>query len=171
MATFVEPNLAIHYIALASLAYDLITRNLDPAVAPEIEEFVRKTRASYSATKFYRVFGDGGWIEGLELPAGLASRSVRKALKQKWLDEADLTRSYDSSNIVFMRLQLIASELTGADIDGLLDLPTKDSRGNDQAAGLDEFLDFIKQRQPEKLSDRVRAHLEASERDEDAGKD
>lgn len=165
LATFVEPNLAIHYISLASLAYDLITRNVHPAVATEIEDLVKRTRASYSATKFYRVFADGKWFDGLDLPAGFASRSVRKVLKQKWLGEADLTRSYDSSNIVFMRLQLVANELTEADIDYLLDLPTEDSYGNDQEAGMYPFLEFMNQKYPGKLSDRANSRLKEFARD------
>jgi hypothetical protein len=63
-------------------------------------------------------------------------------LKTKWLDEADFTRSYDHSNIVLMRLELVVDELTDADLDRLLDLPTKDSYGNDQSAGMQQFLEF-----------------------------
>lgn len=159
LATFVEPNLAIHYISLASLAYDLITRSVNPVLATEIEDLVKKTRASYTATKFYKVFGNGRWLEGLTLPAALGSRSVRKVLKQKWINEADLTRSYDSSNIVFMQLQLVAEELTETDIDQVLDLPTTDSYGNGQEAGMHEFLDFVNQRYPDKLSGRAKARL------------
>jgi uncharacterized protein (TIGR02391 family) len=165
LSTFVEPNLAIHYISLASLAYDLITRSADPAVAAEVEQLVSKTRASYSATKFYPVFGNGKWIERLSLPAAMSSRSVRAALKQKWLDEADLTRGYDWSNVVFMRLQLVAGDLTAEDIDRVLDLPTTDSYGNDQAAGLGAFLEFVSGRHPEILSDRARASLEGLKSD------
>lgn len=159
LATFVEPNLAIHYISLASLAYDLITRNVNPAIASEIEQIVRKARASYSATAFHRIFANGKWIETLALPSELASRSVRRSLKQKWLDEADLTHSWTASETVFMRLQLVAREVTGKDIDRILDLPIKDSYGNDQLSGLDEFLDYMVERHPGSLSDRAKAHL------------
>ena len=61
----------------------------------------------------------------LTLPAKAESSAVRKVLKTKWLDEADFTRSYDHSNIVLMRLELVVEELTEVDLDRLLDLPTK----------------------------------------------
>lgn len=162
LATFVEPNLAIHYISLASLAYDLITRNVDPAVASAIEALVKEARDSYSATKFYQVFIDAKWLDGLHLPASLNSKSVRRVLKEKWLAEADLTRSYDASNIVVMQLQLVANELTEVDVDSLLDLPTKDSYGNEQAAGLYQLIEFMAQKYPEKLSNRANAYLNES---------
>jgi len=157
LATFVEPNLAIHYISLASLAYDLITRTVSPAVAGEVEQIIEKARGSYSATAFYRIFANGKWIEALTLPPALASRSVRRSLKQKWVDEADLARSWNASEAVFMRLQIVASEVTAEDIDHLLDLPTKDSYGNDQLAGLEPFLDYMLERHPASVSDRAKA--------------
>jgi len=80
-------------------------------------------------------------------------------LKQKWIDEADLSRSWNTSEAVFMRLQTVASEVMGEDIDRLLDLPTKDSYGNDQLAGLEPFLDFMVERHPEVLSDRAKERL------------
>ncbi|MBN9140067.1 MAG: TIGR02391 family protein [Micrococcales bacterium] len=159
LATFVEPNLAIHYISLASLAYDLITRSVNPAIAAEVEQLIGTARGSYSATAFYRVFANGKWMERLTLPPALASRSTRRALKQKWIDEADLSRSWNTSEAVFMRLQTVASEVMGEDIDRLLDLPTKDSYGNDQLAGLEPFLDFMVERHPEVLSDRAKERL------------
>lgn len=164
LATFVEPNLAIHYISLASLAYDLITRNVSPTVSSEVEQIIGKARALHSATAFYRIFANGKWIEALTLPPALASRSVRRSLKQKWVDEADLARSWNASEAVFMRLQVVASEVTGEDIDRLLDLPTKDSYGNDQLAGLEQFLDYMGERYPERLSGRAKArHTELKE--------
>jgi uncharacterized protein (TIGR02391 family) len=160
LATFVEPNLAIHYISLASLAYDLITRHVAESTIAEIEGIITAKRRSYrSATAFYRDFDSGKWLEDLPMPATWKSASVRKLLKAKWLDEADLTRSYDSSNVVFMRLELVVDELTVDDIDRVLDLPTKDSNGHDQQAGMWPFLDFVLQRHPGKLSPRAKERL------------
>ena len=70
-------------------------------------------------------------------------------LKKKWLEDADFTRSWNHSNVVLMQLELVAVELTPADIDRLLDLPTRDSFGNDQEAGMLPFLEFIEQQHPE----------------------
>jgi uncharacterized protein (TIGR02391 family) len=121
----IDPNLAIHYISLASLAYDLITRHVGEDTIKEIEDFVLAKRRSYrSAAAFYRDFENGKWLKTLSLPVNIGSSSVRKVLKKKWLGNADFTRSWDHSNVVLMQLELVAVELTPADIDQLLDLPT-----------------------------------------------
>lgn len=156
LAAPMEPNLALHYISLASLAYDLVTRYVSEETIQEVEHVVLTKKRSYrSASAFYRDFENGKWLQGLQLPAGLASTSVRKVLKNKWLDEADFTRSWDHSNVVLMQLELVVDELTEADIDRLLDLPTCDSYGNDQLAGMDQFLEFVQQNHPEKISMRA----------------
>lgn len=159
-ATPLEPNLAIHYISLASLAYDLITRYVSEETIQEIEELVRTKRDSYrTASAFYRDFQGGNWLQGLTLPTGFSSAAVRKALKAKWLQEADLTHSYDHSNVVLMRLELVADELTQADLDQLMDLPTRDKYGNDQQAGMVEFLEYIEQKHPGKLPATAKARI------------
>jgi hypothetical protein len=84
---------------------------------------------------------------------------VRKALKDKWLDEADFTRSYDQSNVVWMRLELVADQLAEAELDRLLDLPTQDSYGNDQQAGEQQFLEFLEQKHSDLLSEKAKRRL------------
>jgi len=161
-ATPLEPNLALHYVSLASLAYDLITRYVSDETIREIEDLVRDKRRAYrSAAAFYRDFENGKWIDGLQLPSSFESTPVRKALKDKWVQDADFTRSWDHSNVVFMRLELVADQLTKAELDQLLDLPTQDSYGNDQQAGLLEFLNFIEQQNSALLS--TSANLRMSE--------
>lgn len=161
-ATPLEPNLALHYISLASLAYDLITRYVSDETILEIEEVIRRKRYSYrSATAFYREFSNHKWLDGLELPASIGSTSVRRALKAKWLTDADFTRSWDSSNLVLMRLELLIDDLTAGEIDHLLNLPTQDSYGNDQLAGMEQFLDYAQRRDPSKLSATAKAWIEA----------
>jgi hypothetical protein len=61
-----------------------------------------------------------------------------------------------------MQLELVAVELTPADIDQLLDLPTRDSYGNDQEAGVLLFLEFIGQQYPDKLSSKAKGWIETS---------
>lgn len=159
LATPVEPNLALHYISLASLAYDLITRYVSEETIKEIEDRVHAKRRSYmSATAFYRDFANGKWLQSIEIPA-LRSASVRKALKEKWLDEADFTRSWDHSNVVLMRLELVVDELTEVDVDRLLALPTTNSHGHDQQAGMLPFLEFVQQRCPDRLSPTAEAWI------------
>ncbi len=156
-ATPMEPNLAIHYVSLASLAYDLITRYVSEATITEIEEIVLAKRRAYpSASAFYRDFENGRWLQSIDLPVNLDSSSVRKVLKKKWLDDADFSRSWDHSNVVLMQLELVAAELTKDEIDQLLDLPTVDSYGNDQEAGMLPFLEYIEQQYSGKLSARTK---------------
>ena len=145
-ATPLEHNLAIHYISLASLAYDLITRYVSEETIKEIEELILAKRRSYrSASAFYRDFENGRWLQSLTLPVNMDSASIRKVLKRKWLEDADFTRSWDHSNVVLMQLELVAVELTSDDIDELLDRPTRDAYGNNQSAGMSPFLEFIGQ--------------------------
>lgn len=151
-ASYLDPNLAVHYISLASLSYDLVTRYVSEEAIKEVEDLVLAKRRGYpSAGAFYRDFEGGKWLRTLTLPTHLESSAVRKVLKRKWLDEADFTRSYDHSNVVLVRLELVAGELTKTDIDHLLELPTKDSYGNDQLVGMLEFLEFIQQKYPNKI--------------------
>lgn len=155
LATSIERNLALHYIALASLAYDLITRYVSDELITKIEDLVAETRRSYSASRFYPAFEEGKWMEILTLPSELESSSVRRVLKDKWLGDADFTRSWDHSNIVLMRLELVADELTQDDLDRLLDCPTADSHGNSQEAGMLQFLEYIQQLDSAKISTRA----------------
>lgn len=165
-ASPIDPNLAIHYISLASLAYDLITRYVGEETIQEIEDLVLAKRRGYrSATAFYNDFENGRWLKTLDLPVNIDSSSVRKVLKKKWLDDADFTRSWDHSNVVLMQLEVVAVELTSAEIDRLLDLPTKDSYGNDQEAGMLQFLEFIQQEHPEKISPKAERWITENTRD------
>ena len=159
-----EPNLAIHYVSLASLAYDLITRYVSEDTISEIEEIVLAKRRGYrSASAFYRDFENGRWLQSIDLPVNLESSSVRKVLKKKWLEDADFTRSYDHSNVVLMQLELVAAELTKDDVDRLLELPTVDSYGNDQEAGMLPFLEYIEQQYPGKLSAKAKRWMKERE--------
>lgn len=159
LATSIERNLALHYISLASLSYDLITRYVSDELIEKIETLITEERRSYSATRFYPAFEGGQWLSRLNLPAELSSPSVRRVLKEKWLGEADFTRSYDDSNIVLMRLEVVADALSKADVDSLLDLPTVDSNGSSQEAGTELFLAYMKQVYPETISDRAEARI------------
>lgn len=160
LATDMEPNLAIHYVALASLAYDLVTRHVSEATIEEIEGLVVAKRQGYrSAAAFYRDFEGGKWMSSLVLPKSFNSVAVRKRLKEKWVEEADFTRSYDQSNIAFMRLELVADELTDEDLDEILSRPTKDSYGNDQQAGMADFLEYISSARPGGLTSGAKVRL------------
>ncbi|GAA1989986.1 TIGR02391 family protein [Microbacterium pumilum] len=163
LATSMERNLALHYISLASLSYDLITRYVSEELITQVEDQITAERRSYSATRFYRVFEDGRWLNRITLPPELSSASVRRVLKDKWLGEADFTRSFDHSNIVLMRLEVVADALSKADIDAVLDLPTVDINGYSQEAGTSEFLGYMKQRFPETISAKAEARIAADQ--------
>jgi len=159
LATSMERNLALHYISLASLAYDLITRYVSDDLIQEVEDLITAERRSYSATRFYGVFRDGRWLDRLSLPSDLSSASVRRVLKDKWLGEADFTRSYDDSNIVLMRLQMVADALSKSDIELLLALPIVDGNGFTQEAGLTTFLEYMQQKYPATISAKAEARI------------
>jgi len=163
LATSMERNLALHYISLASLSYDLITRYVSEELITQVEDLITAERRSYSATRFYRVFEDGQWLSSVTLPNELSSASVRRVLKDKWLGEADFTRSFDHSNIVLMRLEVVADVLSKVDIDTLLGLPTVDGNGYSQEAGTTIFLEFMKQRYPETISAKAEARIAADQ--------
>ena len=165
-ASPLDPNLAVHYISLASLAYDLITRYVSEDTIQEIEDLVLAKRRSYrSATAFYNDFENGKWLKTMSLPVNIDSSSVRNVLKKKWLEDADFTRSWDHSNVVLMQLELVAVELTPSEIDQLLDLPTRDSYGNDQEAGMLPFLEFIQHEHPDKLSPKATSWIASNRSD------
>lgn len=164
-AATLESNLALHYISVASLAYDLITRYVSDEVIQKTEERISAIRRSLSASAFYRLFEGGKWLESIDLPDDLNSLSVRKVLKKKWLAEVDFTRSYDHSNIMVMRLEVVADALTKADLDYLLELPTVDACGNDQEAGMLPFLEYMQQRFPEKISNKSTTWIEDKRRE------
>ncbi|MFD7307720.1 TIGR02391 family protein [Promicromonospora sp. NPDC059942] len=160
LANAVEPNLAIHYISLASLAYDLITRYVSEETIKEVEQLVYDKRNCYgTVSAFLRVYEDAKWLDEVRLPAALNSASVRRVLKVKWLQEADFTVSWAHSTVQFMRFELVVDELTADDIDRLLDLPTVDSYGNDQMDGLDQFLRYVDQQDPSKLSVKAQTRM------------
>ena len=161
LATLIERNLALHYVSLASLSYDLITRYVSDELIEEVEDLITAERRSYSATRFYRAFDGGRWLEKITLPTELSSASVRRVLKDKWLGEADFTRSYDHSNIVLMRLEVVADALSKADIDALLELPLVDSNGFSQEAGTKMFLEYMKEQRPETISAKAEARISA----------
>lgn len=162
-ATDLDKNLALHYVSLASLAYDLITNSLDEAEATRVEEAITAARQKYSATKFYPAFKNATWTTHLpEFPClSLAYR--RRLLKDRWLDAADFTRSYDTSNIHWMRLYLVRDQLSSKDVDILLSKPSLDRHGNDQMAGLGDFLKILHKDHPETLSSDAIERLEKLE--------
>ncbi|WP_298252986.1 TIGR02391 family protein [uncultured Arthrobacter sp.] len=163
LATSIERNLALHYISLASLSYDLITRYVSDELITQVEDLIAAERRTYSATRFYRLFEGGRWLNTITLPNELLSPSVRRVLKEKWLRDADFTRSFDHSNIVLMRLQVVADALSKDDVDALLELPTVDSNGYSQEAGTTTFLEFMRQEHPETISAKAEARIAAEQ--------
>lgn len=171
LATDMESNLATHYVALASLAYDLVTRYVSESTVKEIEDLIVAKRKEYrSASAFYRDFEGGKWMGSLVLPDCVKSVAVLNRLKTKWVEEADFAHSFDQSNIALMRLELVAGELTNEDLDELVARPTKDSYGNDQQAGMVDFLKYIATTRPGGLTAAARARLaELTELTEESG--
>jgi predicted nucleotide-binding protein len=139
---------------------------LTEAEFDEVEEIIHEKRRMYStASAFYRSFENGRWLKGFKLPPRFRTPSAEMQLKERWIREADFTRSWDHSNTVFMQLQVVADHITMEELDHLLDLPTTDDYGNDQQAGLDTFLKYIQQNHPEALSPKAIERLERLEDD------
>lgn len=155
-ATKVEENLAIHYISLASLSYDLITKNLDVEKISQIEIAIENKRREYkTVNSFYADFANGEWIDGFKKQFGFTS-NFRNKLKKKWFEELNFSISYDRTNIELMKLQLVIDDLSQEEIESLLDLPTKDKYGNEQGAGLLEFLKYIQSKHSTKITQKLR---------------
>lgn len=138
---------------------------LTEAEFDDAEEIVHQKRRSYTTSSFYRSFEDGKWLKGFKLPPRFRAPSAEMQLKERWIREADFTRSWDHSNTVFMQLQLVASHLTMKELDHLLDLPTTDDYGNDQQAGLIIFLEYIRNKHPGILSPKAMERLQQFEND------
>jgi hypothetical protein len=137
---------------------------LTEAEFDEAEEIIHEKRRNYgTASAFYRSFENGRWLKGFKLPPRFRTPSAEIQLKERWIREADFTRSWDHSNTVFMRLQLVASHITMEDLNHLLELPTTDDYGNDQQAGLAIFLQYIRQNHPEALSQKALERLQGFE--------
>lgn len=142
---------------------------LTEAEFDEAERVILEKRRSYgTATAFYRSFEAGRWLKGFKLPPRFRTLSAEKQLKDRWIQEADFTRSWDHSNTVFMQLQLVASHMTMEELDQILDLPTTDDYGNDQQAGLDVFLKYVRDHHPEFLSSKALQRLQEFENPETA---
>ncbi|WGY03334.1 nucleotide-binding protein [Nocardioides sp. QY071] len=138
-----------HVVGAPQADWDALTE----AEFDEAEKVIHEKRRSYrTATAFYRNFEGGKWLKGFKLPPRFRSPSAEMQLKDRWIQEADFTRSWDHSNTVFMQLQLVAGHLTVEEIDRILDLPTTDEYGNDQQAGLNVFLKYVQDHHPEVLS-------------------
>ena len=129
---------------------------LTEAEFDEAENVVlEKWRSFGTASAFYRAFEGGRWLKGFKLPPRFRSPSAEVQLKERWIQEADFTRSWDHSNLVFMQLQLVARHITTEDLDHVLDLPSTDEHGHEQQAGLDGFLQYLYEHYPEALSQKA----------------
>ena len=60
-----------------------------------------------------------------------------------------------------MQLELVAGELTDDELDELMARPTKDSYGNDQQAGMVDFLEYVSSTRPGGLTATAKARLAA----------
>ncbi|WP_196804091.1 TIR domain-containing protein [Marmoricola sp. URHB0036] len=137
---------------------------LTEAEFDEAETIIHEKRRSYgTANAFYRSFEAGRWLKGFKLPPRFRTPSAEMQLKERWIREADFTRTWDHSNTVFMQLQLVTSHITTEELDHILDLPTTDDYGNDQQAGLDIFLQYVQKNNPVILSQKAIERLQGFE--------
>lgn len=151
---------------LRAVVAEMETDAITEAEFDEAESIVHGKRRSYATSNaFYRSFEDGRWLKGFKLPPRFRTPAAEIQLKERWIREADFTRSWDHSNEVFMQLQLVARHITTEELDHLLELPTTDDFGNDQQAGLETFLRYLQKKHPEALSEKAIERLRKFEMD------
>jgi hypothetical protein len=128
-----------------------------------IEDSITTKRKTYkSASSFYIEFANATWIRQIPELSTISNKN-KKILKSKWIKDADFTISYDRTNIDLMRLQFVANTLKKKDLESIIDKPTKDSFGNDQAAGVLIFMQFMQTKYPHKITNKVANWIENEE--------
>ena len=137
---------------------------LPPEEVKSIEDKIEsiRLRGYNSASAFYREFDNGTWMKKAPELYQISKRDL-KALKVKWVQDADFTRSWDWTNIELMRLQIVQKYLTKKDLMKIIDKPTIDNYGNSQDAGRVDFVKSIQAKYPRKISKYVAQWIESSD--------
>lgn len=152
----IDENLALHYISLSSLAYDLISDNKPAPTDSDIDaigEQLRSIRSRFSVAQFYPTLKSGSWIREFKVPDLMSTRRNKERLRDIWMDDSDFSVSYDRSNIEFMKFELVVDSLNRHVIDAIIKKPGDGGNGGDQKVGLEEFLSFVKEKNPDAISD------------------
>ncbi len=155
-------------VALAKVLFHRIPQTQGKISATEIksiEDKIESIRRSYkSASAFYREFDNAMWMKKAPELHQVSKRNL-KALKFKWVQDADFSRSWDNTNVELMKLQIVEKYLRKNDLEQLINKPTKDMYGNDQAAGRLEFIKSLQARYPRKISKYVKRWIEENDKD------
>lgn len=139
-----EARQTLHYLVLASLAFESISTQLPITVATEIREWVEARRMSYpSATAFYHEFENEKWAANFPDQLRKKLNEVKRPVLEIFISSADFTIGFDASNIWLMCFQLVADQIDSEDLRRIASKPTLDSHGHDQMAGWDEFVQSI----------------------------
>jgi hypothetical protein len=114
-----------------------------PLRADKIEKRIDELRSSYKYNgNFYNDLKDGAWLEKIEKPGLMLSLY----LKRKWLKEAKFNISYNHTNIMYMRFELIKKWISKKDLGYINSLTRKDRYENDQEAGNQEFMEYMEKK-------------------------
>ena len=130
---------AISYIAVANLAYLSIG---EAASQPTIVQLEEKLKAIHSKLhrQFYPALETGAWMR----KATFAPLSQEEQVWLKKQDMADLSlqKSFNTSNIEFMKLALVAGELDTDDLKVIINDADSPTSSMNQATGIVEFLRY-----------------------------
>mgnify|MGYP006928178506 CR=1 FL=1 len=129
----------------------------------KIEDDIYNIRKAYkTATAFYKDFENASWLSKQSKLKSI-SKPNQRILKREWLKDIDFTISYDHSNIDLMRMQIISKVLRKKDLEAIISKPVVDNYGNDQAAGTEMFIRYMKKENPRKISHKVDLWLSNNE--------
>ena len=127
---------AISYIALANLAYI----NVDKATVDDLEKDLKAIQSSMPRWVFYPALETGSWMSELSF-APLSERD-QKWLKPQIMEGLSLQKSFDTSNVEFMKLELVGSALELSDLEKVIDGAKNPITSVNQAIGIKEFLRY-----------------------------
>lgn len=139
-----EERQTLQYLVLASHAFESISNQLPLTVASEVKRWAVAKRMSYpNAAAFYREFENLRWAADFPGTMRRKLKEVERPVLDLFIELADFTSSYNTSNIWLMCFQLVSEQICSEDLRKIKAKPTIDPYGNDQMAGWDEFLRFI----------------------------
>lgn len=132
---------AISYIALANLAYINVGRAIPRVTMEALEMQLTEIHSSlYKRKRVYTDLETGSWMS--KVPLVPLSTQDRKWLKAQILSELSLQKSFDTSNIEFMKLELVGDELVMTDLETIINEADSPINSINQATGIVQFLRY-----------------------------
>lgn len=127
---------AISYIGLANLAYI----NVDKSTVDDLEKELKAIRSSMPRWVFYPALETGSWMSQLSFAP--LSEKDQIWLKPQIMESLSLQESFDTSNVEFMKLELVGSALELLDLEKIIEGAKNPVTSVNQAIGIKEFLRY-----------------------------